>query len=864
MPEENRNPARLDRFRALVRRWLPLALAVLFAAALYFIHRDLREVHYKDVTRAVAAIPAAALLRALLFTALSYAALTGYDALGCRFAGVRIAYPKIALTSFLSYAFSNTVGFGAVSGGLVRYRIYSLFGVGAMESAAIGAFSAITFWAGLFSLGGVVMILEPMPWHGHVAGLGLRPLGFAFEAVFLAYLGFALGLRGRPLRIGGWERALPGPGLVGAQGLVSAADWMAAAAAFHALLPPALHVGLPRATAIFMAAQILSLLSNVPGGVGVFEALILLFIPHEGMRGALFGSLLAFRAVYYLAPLALGAGAFAGLEAWNGRAWLGKRLAWARDFAAPLAPGVSSIMVFLAGVVLLLSGSTRGLPHRLLWLDRVFPLAVMETSHFLASLCGIALLLLARGLQLRLDSAYHLAKWALGAGALLSMAKGMDFEEACVLLAIGLILIPGRPYFNRRASIREQNLPPIWIASIALALVAALWLGFFSYKHVEYDHELWWKFALEGNASRFLRAEAGVAGFLVLYGVWMATRAARPAAAVSAPGPAALDKAQSIARAHGSAYGHLALVGDKSLLFSANAKAFIMFSAAGRSFVAMGDPVGPEEEVPELIWAFKALCDRFASRMVFYQATQAHLPAYIDAGLSFLKLGEEAVLPLAGFSLEGNAFKGLRANYNRGVREGVGFAVLPPEEVSAVLPRLREISDSWLGEKGTREKGFSLGYFDEAYLRRCAVAVARVGGRIEAFANLWRCDSRQEVSLDLMRYGQGAPKGIMDFLFASVLAYGRDEGYARFNLGMAPLSGLENRELAPFWAKAASFLYEHGERFYNFRGLRQYKEKFAPVWEPRYLAAPGGIALPRVLANVTSLISGGLRGAVGK
>jgi phosphatidylglycerol lysyltransferase len=488
----------------------------------------------------------------------------------------------------------------------------------------------------------------------------------------------------------------------------------------------------------------------------------------------------------------------------------------------------------------------------------------METSHFLASLCGIALLLLARGLQMRLDSAYHMALWALGGGALLSLAKGMDFEEACVLLAIGLILIPGRPYFRRRASIREQSFTPGWMAAIALALLAALWLGFFSYKHVEYSHELWWTFALHGNASRFLRGEVGVAGFLALFGVWMATRAARPAAAVSPPEPAALDRAQAIARAHASTYGHLALVGDKSLLFSANAKAFIMFSAAGRSFVAMGDPAGPEEEMPELVWAFKSLCDRFSSQMVFYQVTQAHLPVYIDAGLSFLKLGEEAVIPLADFSLEGKAYKGLRANYNRAVREGVEFAVLEPDEVPAALPRLREVSDSWLAEKGSREKGFSLGYFDEAYLRRCAVAVARAEGRIAAFANLWRCDGKQEISLDLMRYAENAPKGIMDFLFASVLGYGRDQGYGRFNLGMAPLSGLENRELAPFWAKAASFLYEHGERFYNFQGLRQYKEKFDPVWEPRYLAAPGGIALPRVLANVTSLISGGLRGAVGK
>lgn len=852
------------RTQALARKVLPLVLAALFGVALYFIHHDLRSVRYHEVTRALRAIPGASVALAALFTAVSYAALTAYDALGCRFAGVKIPYPKIALTSFLAYVFSNNIGFGAVTGGLIRYRIYSLFGVSAVDTAAIAGFAAVTFWTGLFALGGLVLILEPLPWQIPVLGMGLRPLGFAMEAVFLAYAGLAIGLRGRPLRIRQWERALPGPGLVVFQTLASALDWLAVAAAFHALLPAELGIGLPRASAVYMAAQILAMLSHVPGGVGVFEAAVLLFIPHDGMRGALFGSLLAFRAIYYLAPLALGGASFAAFEGWHGRAWLGRRLAWAREFAAPMAPGVSSVMVFFAGIVLLLSGSTRGLPYRLEWLDRFFPLAVIETSHFLASLCGISLLLLARGLQLRLDSAYHMALWALGAGALFSLSKGIDIEEACVLTGIAFILIPGRPYFNRRASIREQNLPPGWIAAIALALMAALWLGFFSYKHVEYRHELWWTFALRGNASRFLRAEVGIAGLLVFYGIWTATRASRPSAAVSEPGPAALDHAQAIARAHWASYGHLALVGDKTLLFSANGKAFIMFAAEGRSCVAMGDPVGPEEEMPELIWAFKGLCDRFASHMVFYQVTQSHLPVYIDAGLSFLKLGEEALIPLADFSLEGKAFKGLRANYNRAVKEGVGFAVLPPAEVTGVLPQLRMVSDSWLREKEAREKGFSLGYFDEAYLARCAVAVARVDGRIAAFANLWRCDGKQEISVDLMRYAGDAPKGIMDFLFASILAHGRDEGYARFNLGMAPLSGLEHRELAPLWSKAASFLYQHGERFYNFQGLRHYKEKFDPVWEPRYLAAQGGMAMPRVLANVTALISGGLKGAIGK
>jgi phosphatidylglycerol lysyltransferase len=96
------------------------------------------------------------------------------------------------------------------------------------------------------------------------------------------------------------------------------------------------------------------------------------------------------------------------------------------------------------------------------------------------------------------------------------------------------------------------------------------------------------------------------------------------------------------------------------------------------------------------------------------------------------------------------------------------------------------------------------------------------------------------------------------------MLWGKQQGYRWFNLGMAPMSGFEDRALAPLWSRVGSFLFRHGEHFYNFQGLRQYKEKFDSTWEPRYLASPGGLALPRIVTNVASLISGGLKGVVTK
>jgi len=181
-----------------------------------------------------------------------------------------------------------------------------------------------------------------------------------------------------------------------------------------------------------------------------------------------------------------------------------------------------------------------------------------------------------------------------------------------------------------------------------------------------------------------------------------------------------------------------------------------------------------------------------------------------------------------------------------------------------VLNSLRAVSDAWLSEKNTKEKQFSMGFFDPDYLKRFPTAVVRRADEIIAFANVWPGAEKEELSIDLMRHLPSAPNGIMDYLFAELMLWGKAEGYRWFSLGMAPMSGFEDRSLAPIWHKLGTFVFRHGEHFYNFQGLRQYKEKFSPQWQPRYLACPRGLMLPRILTNLATLISGGVKGVVTK
>ena len=298
----------------------------------------------------------------------------------------------------------------------------------------------------------------------------------------------------------------------------------------------------------------------------------------------------------------------------------------------------------------------------------------------------------------------------------------------------------------------------------------------------------------------------------------------------------------------------LALTGDKRFLISESGEAFLMYQVEGATWVVMGDPVGAAEDWEGLLWQIRDMSHRQQGRLLLYEATAAVLDIAIGLGLQIVKYGEEAVIDLAEFSIDTPALRSVRKSERVAARAGVSFRIVPAEAVPVILGELEDISNDWLAARDGREKGFSLGWFDRAYVQRTDVAVVMHEGRIVAFANLWLTRSRSEASVDLMRHVDDAPRGTMDFLFVNLLDWARRQGYGRFSLGMVPLSGIEGRRLAPAWARAAALVFRHGERFYGFRGLRAYKDKFAPRWQPRYLAGPQGVALLQSLRDASRLI----------
>ncbi|HEY2661904.1 MAG TPA: bifunctional lysylphosphatidylglycerol flippase/synthetase MprF [Caulobacteraceae bacterium] len=532
-----------------------------------------------------------------------------------------------------------------------------------------------------------------------------------------------------------------------------------------------------------------------------------------------------------------------------------------RPAALEAAPMVSAILVLLAGVLLLVSGATPSDPERFQGLAAVLPLWLIEISHFLSSILGLVLILLSFGLRRRLDGAWGASVGVLVIAALLALLKGFNWEETATLAVVCLLLAPFHEAFPRKSRLMRMEITPGWMASAGACVAGAAILGWWQFHHADYSDTLWWKVIGDADANRSIRAWAGAAILLLAVGVWrlVATPATPPVVGDHDPD---FERVRAIlAKAEDSdPPANLALLGDKRFLFSQSGDSFLMFGVRGRSWIALGPPVGKREERMELLWRFRELADAHAARAGLYAIGPDLLPDVVELGFAIQKTGESATVPLEHFSLAGRRHGVLRRSWRKAGETGATFEVLSHDQVLQQMGELKRVSDVWLSHHAGGDKKFSMGGFEERYVAEFPCAVVRVDGAIAAFATIWTTADRSSFSMDLMRYSDEAPKNIMDYLFVELLHWGRADGYVAFEFGMAPLSGLEDRPLAPIMSRVGNLLFERGEELYNFRGVRRYKDKYDPVWQPRYVAAPRKWTIPILLADVGLLSSGGVSG----
>ena len=839
------------------RKWLSMiAVTVLVALLLYTLRQQLTEVRYTDIVAEIRGIPSLRLLLAVLATAASFLVLTRFDLLSLRHLDARVPPRQVMATSFIAFALGNFLGFGLLTGGAVRARAYLNAGLDTRTIGRLISLNGVAYLLTTLVFGSLALLFnrddlaQVAPLPATVLDISAGVFLIADTLIVLAFLpGFARWLRHR------WQVQLPRPRIAAGFFVAGAFDMALSAAVLWLLLPPG-SIGFGSFAAIFTLATALGLASQIPGGVGAFEAVMLSALGTAVPAATLAGALVLYRLIYYGLPLLVATGLVVWYEV------LGNFLKPLHQLFIGLAPPFLSLVASLVGIILLISGATPSTDEAAQTLSTGLPLFLVEAAHLFGSIAGLALLFVTRGLLHRQNAAWWIAFISALLGAALALPKGIAVLELALSLVLCLYLFLSRHLFTRHTTLLDASLTPGWWLYTSAVLACCLWLVFFAYRDVQYSHELWWQFEFDGHAPRSLRALMTVSVITLIAALWQLLR--EPDAPPAPASKEDVEKALAIALASDNPDALLVGMGDKLLHFSDSGQSFIMYGKLGRSWIALFDPVGNTAEHAGLVWDFIDKAERHGGRAAFYEVKPQQLPLYLDAGLKAWKVGECAVVDLPAFDLEGPQRSKLRQALKRGERDGLEFRIAGREELPALFRALQRVSDAWLDAHNTREKSFSLGHFARDYIATQPVALVSLHGEVVAFATLQRTQGKHEISLDLMRYVASAPKSCMDFLFCQLLLHAKHEGYQRFSLGMAPMSGMSQHRLANRWHKLAQFIYTHGERFYNFQGLRAFKQKFAPEWEPRYLVTTPGYLPIMALKDIAVLVSGGLKGVIVK
>lgn len=546
-----------------------------------------------------------------------------------------------------------------------------------------------------------------------------------------------------------------------------------------------------------------------------------------------------------------------------------------------VAVWITSLLTGAVGVMNLLSAVTVGVRERDKWFDAhfpfseaIFPFEFRQSGHIFAAISGFFLILLAANLTRRKQIAWFLTVALLFFSIISHLLKGLDYEEGIIAAILLIQLLVLRDVFTARSD------PPSIAQGVKVLIGALLFTlaygtaGFYlaDLRHYKVDFSI--PEALVQTLAMFFTADnAGleprtrygqffahsiyVVGALTLsYAMFMILR---PVLLRGEPATSAeRQQAKAIIEQFGrSSLARLTLLNDKAYYFSPSKRTVIAYAVKGRGAIALGDPIGPEDDRKEAIFSFIKFCQCNDWHPAFYQTLPDDLELYQTLGFRVLKIGEEAIADLKAFTTQGKAGKDWRAALNRMKKLGHQVEFYPPPISDKLLQELKIVSDEWLQMTQGSEKHFSLGWFHEEYIRDCEIIAVRTAeGKISAFVNVLPEYQLNEVTIDLMRRRVEVEQGTMDFLFTSIFQQFKERGYDTFNLGLVALSGVGEKPYSPRLEKALHYLYSHLNQFYNFQGLYAFKEKFKPRWEPRYFIYPSRGALPEVIVALIRADSG--------
>lgn len=826
-----------------------LFIAILFSFVSYNLIIELSAMDFKATFQAIKHIPSFELFILIIAGLMAVLLLTLYDFVLAKSMNLSISNKRLFNTGFIANALNAVIGFGGVIGAGLRLLVYRNYTDDEKSLVKVISIMLVSMVSGMsvLSLGLIFKVyqithaFDHLPWY---------QTGLYITALFLpAYLIYT------------FIKPLNNDRLLGLKfTLVSALEWLAASSVmyfiFKVIQTP---VTFSAVIGIFVVAALAGLISLIPGGFGAFDLMILLGFEAYGIdKEKVLTALLLYRVVYYFIPflvaLALSTFEFRGVarkqfeDRFEDHKYVGPAIETSNLFLSILKDFIVRLPAIALGLITLITGIVLFMSNSIIIMDAVYDVR-HNTYLFIAALYSVASLLLitnAPGIMRDTRRSHVMSIVATVILLILLYLTYGNFIYYFWMIAVLVLLIIGnRNVHSIRKPITMKRSLFITSFTIVLIVINGLILSMLLQEvihsnYADFDSNLlkYYFFFLVG---------------LFLLVTWVMSYLFNQKYQNKIDMPLKIEEIQHILTTYGGNYvSHLAISGDKLFYTNEQKDAFLMFQFKMDSIVVLGDPIGNEASFKCLLTDFYDKAEYFGYDVTFYQVQPKLLPMYHDFGNIFFKLGEEAVIPLSDFTISGKKKRAFRATINKFESEGYRYEVLQPPFNDDVINQLKAVSDEWLD--GRNEMHFSVGQFNKNYINQSPVGIIRNDDSIVGFVSFMPTHFNETISIDMIRWKEVGLQ-MMDGLYLNTMLYMKEQGYKGFNMGMAPLSNVGSHKHAFYRERLAGKIFNSISRMYSFKGLRQYKEKFNPDWQPRYLVYRKDSSLLHQMIRINGIIN---------
>ncbi|MDR0822948.1 MAG: phosphatidylglycerol lysyltransferase domain-containing protein [Endomicrobium sp.] len=819
----------------------------IFLAALYLLSNQLKTINPQDIKSALQSIPPHKIAIAMALAFLYYMLLGGYDIIAFKHINnqVPIKPKEIFFTCFLSNAIGNNTGYSMLFGGSLRYRLYSIYKVSIVDVTKVLFFSSATIWLGLFAAGGFIFVIDPVSLAEVTKyNITTRSIGFVFLAILGAYAVLSA-LNLKSIKICKRSVSFPSIKIVAAQILLATADWITASLTLFVLMPFG-EIPYFVLLKVFLVAQLLGIISQVPGGMGVFETAIAMLLPNAAASPAVIGGLLAYRVIFYFFPLSIALLTLGFYEIVRLVRKVDEKTRMFGKAVSSVLVQILAISTFLAGMIAVFSAST---PFDIVQLKKILsliPIWLLNLSNFLLSITAAGFFFIARALQLRTKKA---RKWGLiftFSAIVLSLILG---EHPIVLIYFILLfaaLLASKKYFYRERGMLNIPFDALWVCAIGGIFAASIWIGFFINK----QNILMWisdpKIFIDilmddGNASRFLRTALSISVLFIIVAIEQVFRKV-----FYKPIPFDNSDIENIVNGSNYTYALNALSGNKKFILTHDKDAFIMYAEAGNNCFALSDPIGNSSQKRELIWQLKEAADAQNMRIAFIGIGHKYIDAYRDIGLDVLNIAQEAKIVLRSFE-SNNYFNDLSASFEK---QGFTYQIMEgsPDAYKDIFAK---INDEWEKNSNYISRNFIPGDFSEEIIKNSRFAILEKNGEICGFSIIDAVKNKYEASCKIIRFVD-CPNNIFEYMVYKAVLWAKEKEYKLFDLGLTYSRDEKEDPFLKYFTKMFSLSEYLG---HDFKALREFKDRFNPVWNNKYAAIHFDEHIIMFIKNFTTLIS---------